>query len=106
MGDRCHVNGLTTLGTQDLKSVGSWFESRRAHQSLKVPRLRSGFRHAAQTPRKRLKFESRRAHQLPALLQFTAIVFTTFAIFPLESIACTTNLSLDAAGRVTLVLNV
>ena len=29
---------------------------------LKVPRLRSGFRHAARTPRKRLKFESIRAY--------------------------------------------
>src|SRR3954447_24589990 len=98
MGDRCRFNGLTTLGTQDLYSVGSWFESRRAHQ-VRGPRLRSGFRHAAQTPRKRLKVESRRAHQLP---QFTASVFVTFAVTPFESMACTTSLSLDPAGSVRL----
>jgi len=35
---------------------------------LAVPRLRSGFRHAARTPRKRLKFESIRAYQSSRLI--------------------------------------
>src|SRR5436309_2726566 len=43
--------------------MGRRFESCRAHH-IEVPRLRSGFRHAARTPRKRLKFESWRAHHL------------------------------------------
>jgi hypothetical protein len=38
------------------------FKSCSRHQ-LEVPQLRSGFRHAAQTPRNRLKFKSCSLHQ-------------------------------------------
>src|SRR5215468_8040544 len=44
----------------DLGAGGRRFKSSRFDQLFKVPRLRSEFRHAARTPRKRLKFKSYR----------------------------------------------
>ena len=62
----------------------------RVHSGLpiqrEVPRLRSGFRHAAQTPRKRLKFESIRAYQLQKRA-FTAEI-AEFAEKILENLFC------------------
>src|SRR5437588_10393938 len=46
---------------------------------LEVPRLRSGFRHAAQTPRKRLKFESNRRHHFPTRIN-TSVTKDTLKI--------------------------
>ena len=62
----------------------------RVHSGLpiqrEVPRLRSGFRHAAQTPGKRLKFESIRAYQLHKKA-FTAEL-AEFAEKILENLFC------------------
>ena len=53
------VEDLAEGGGEEMDDTGELRpQTREARQGVKLPRLRSGFRRAAQTPRRRLNFDS------------------------------------------------